>query len=192
MSGFRRDSISSEPAVALSVDPALAHLNRDIVELIPALRMFARTFCKNAFDADDLVQETLTKAIANNSKFRPGTNLKAWMFTIMRNSFYTSTKVRRREQPGSEECVSDQRSVAQSQDWSMQGREVRASLDALPSEQREVLVLIGILGVSYEEAAEMTGCAIGTIKSRLNRARHRMLALLQSETVSELFDTSVH
>ncbi|WP_051089820.1 sigma-70 family RNA polymerase sigma factor [Amorphus coralli] len=154
--------------------------------------MFARTFCKNDFDADDLVQETLSKAIANIAKFQPGTNLKAWMFTIMRNAFYTSAKLRKREQPGSEECVSDNRWVGQTQDWAVQGGEVRASLDALPRDQREILVLIGILGVSYEEAADMTGCAIGTVKSRLNRARRRMLALLETETVSELFETSVH
>jgi len=179
-------------AAPLPVHPATAHIDRDLVALIPALRMFARTFCKSGFDVDDLVQETLTKAIANAEKFRPGTNLKAWLFTIMRNAFYTSAKVRRREQPGYEDCVSDVLTVAQSQDWAVRGLEIRASLDALPPEQREVLVLIGILGVSYEEAAEMTGCAIGTIKSRLNRARHRMLLLLQAENVAELFEGRIH
>jgi len=192
MTGFQSSSPAPEAVVAFSVDPATVHLNRDIVELIPALRMFARTFCKNDFDADDLVQETLSKAIANIAKFQPGTNLKAWMFTIMRNAFYTSAKLRKREQPGAEECVADNRWVGQTQDWAVQGGEVRASLDALPRDQREILVLIGILGVSYEEAADMTGCAIGTVKSRLNRARRRMLALLETETVSELFETSVH
>ncbi|MGX1306202.1 RNA polymerase sigma factor (sigma-70 family) [Amorphus suaedae] len=192
MSAGHRSPVLAHPAVPLSVDPATAHIDGDLVALIPALRMFARTFCKNTFDADDLVQETLTKAIANATKFRPGTNLKAWLFTIMRNSFYTSAKVRRREQPGQEDCVADVLSVAQSQDWSVRGTEIRSSLDALPPEQREVLVLVGILGVSYEEAAEMTGCAIGTIKSRLNRARHRMLELLHAENVAELFEGRVH
>ena len=192
MSDGRRSLAHSEPAVQLAVDPATAHIDGELVALIPALRMLARSFCKNPFDADDLVQETLTKAIANASKFRAGTNLKAWLFTIMRNSFYTSAKVRRREQPGQEDCVADVLSISQSQDWSVQGNEIRASLDALPAEQREVLVLVGILGVSYEEAAEMTGCAIGTIKSRLNRARHRLLELLHAENVSELFEGRVH
>ena len=159
----------------------------EICSLIPALRGFSRTFYKNQTDADDLVQETVARAIANISKFRPGTNLKSWMFTIMRNTFCTEVKRRAREHPGAEECVAVSPSVQQDQDWVVQGHEVRDCIETLSPEQRDVLILIGIQGASYEEAAAQTGCAIGTIKSRLNRARHRVLIQLEAESAYDLF-----
>jgi RNA polymerase sigma-70 factor (ECF subfamily) len=146
-----------------------------IVELIPALRAFARTFYRDPSDADDLVQETLTKGIANIDKFKPGTRMKSWLFTIMRNTFCTRIVAYRKEQPGVADCVSALPAVEASQDWSVRGSEVKAALERLPEQQRQVLVLIGMLGVTYEEAAEICGCALGTVKSRLNRARASLL-----------------
>lgn len=147
----------------------------EIVELIPALRAFARTFCREPTDADDLVQETLTKAIANIDKFKPGTRMKSWLFTIMRNTFCTRIVAYRKEQPGLTDCVSAQPAMEASQDWCVRKSEVESAIGRLPEQQREVLVLIGMLGVTYEEAAEICGCAIGTVKSRLNRARTSLL-----------------
>jgi RNA polymerase sigma factor (sigma-70 family) len=160
-----------------------------VVELIPALRAFARTFCRNPTDADDLVQETLTKAIGNLDKFEKGTRLKSWLFTIMRNTFYTRIKLAVREAPGDADCISAQPSVEAGQEWSMRGYEVQQAINRLPPAQREVLILIGMLGVSYEETASICGCAIGTIKSRLNRARANILELLGENSAETLVET---
>lgn len=146
-----------------------------IVELIPALRAFARTFYRDPTDADDLVQETLTKGIANIDKFEPGTRMKSWLFTIMRNSFNTRIKSYMREAPGLLDCASARPVEEATQDWTVRGKEVAAAITRLPQHQREILMLIGVLGISYEEAADICGCAIGTVKSRLNRARMSLL-----------------
>jgi len=160
-----------------------------IVELIPALRAFARTFCRDKADADDLVQETLTKGIANLDKFEPGTRMKSWLFTIMRNTFYTSVKISRREAPGLAACASDRPTAEATQEWSVRGLEVHEAINRLPEHQREVLVLIGVLGVSYEEAANICNCAVGTIKSRLNRARAGILEELGEESSRTLVES---
>lgn len=147
----------------------------EIVQLIPALRAFARTFCRQTSDADDLVQETLMRALAGIHQFRPGTSMKSWLFTIMRNTFYTRVRVETREAPGAADCVSARPAGDPTQEWSARGREIAQAIQRLPEAQREVLMLIGVLGVSYDEAAGICGCAMGTIKSRLNRARLRLL-----------------
>lgn len=147
----------------------------ELVAVIPALRAFARTFYRHPSDADDLVQETLTRGIANIHQFRPGTSMKSWLFTIMRNAFYTRVRIARREAPGDVDCASVEPAMAQTQEWSARGREVAEAIQRLPEPQREAVVLVGMLGVSYEEAARICDCAIGTIKSRLNRGRLRLL-----------------
>ena len=153
-------------------------IREEIVELIPAMRAFARTFYRDPNDADDLVQETLLKGIAKTHLFQPGTSLKSWLFTIMRNTFYTKVKKESREAPGKTECVASRPRVDPTQEWSVRGREVYDAVQRLPEQQREVLVLIAVFGTSYEEAAQICGCAIGTVKSRLNRARLGLLAQL--------------
>jgi len=147
----------------------------DVIELIPALRAYGRALCRNLVDADDLVQETLTKALANIEKFTPGTQLRAWLFTIMRNSFYTSRKVRAREITGSEECVSGIRTTPATQEWSVRGREVMDAINRLPQHYREMIILVVMLGESYEDAARLCNCAVGTVKSRVNRARQLVI-----------------
>lgn len=147
----------------------------DFVNLIPALRAFARTFHSDPTDADDLVQETLTKGLANLDKFEAGTRLKSWLFTIMRNAFYTRMKTYVREAPGALCCASTRPTGEATQEWTIRGKEVLAAIDRLPMSHRQVIILIGVLGVSYEETADICGCAIGTVKSRLNRARTGLL-----------------
>lgn len=154
----------------------------EIVELIPALRAFARTFYRDTGNADDLVQETLTRALASIHQFSPGTSMRSWLFTIMRNAFYTRLRVEKREAPGTPECVSTRPAIDATQEWSVRGREVARAIQRLPGQQREVLVLIGVLGMSYDEAAGICDCAIGTVKSRLNRARSRLLRELDETT----------
>ncbi|AJY48358.1 RNA polymerase sigma factor [Martelella endophytica] len=146
-----------------------------MVDLIPALRAFARTFCRNPNDADDLVQETMLKGIANLDKFKPGTRLKSWLFTIMRNTFYTQIKARNREAPGAEDCVAGLPQHDATQDWSMRGQELMDALSRIPPHYREMFILVMVLGESYIDAAEICGCAIGTVKSRINRARQLLL-----------------
>jgi RNA polymerase sigma factor (sigma-70 family) len=164
--------------------------SREIVEMLPALRAFARTFHRDRDEADDLVQETLTKGLANLHQFQPGTSMKSWLFTIMRNTFYTRVKRSQRETPGAAECVSGRPAGNQTQEWSTRGREIAEAIQRLPLEQREILLLVGVLGQSYEEAAEICGCAMGTVKSRLNRARLRLLREMGEETVASALASS--
>lgn len=162
-----------------------------IVDLIPALRAFARTFCRDSSDADDLVQETLTKGIANIDKFEPGTRMKSWLFTIMRNTFNTRIRAYMREAPGLMDCASGRPIEEATQEWSVRGKEVDAAINRLPQHHREVLMLIGVLGVSYEEAAEICGCAVGTVKSRLNRARTSLLVDLGETSPRTLIEPAM-
>ncbi|WP_244293091.1 sigma-70 family RNA polymerase sigma factor [Stappia sp. TSB10P1A] len=160
----------------------------EIVHLIPALRAFARTFYREPSPADDLVQETLTRALASIHQFRPGTSMKSWLFTIMRNTFYTKIKIETREAPGAADCVSLRPAADPTQEWSCRGREIAQAIERLPEQQRQVLVLIGLRGVSYEEATAICGCAMGTVKSRLNRARHRLLEELGERSPNSSFE----
>lgn len=174
---------------------ALANQETDevsIVDLIPALRAFARTFCRVPDDADDLVQETLTKGLANIDKFEPGTRMKSWLFTIMRNTHYTRVKAADREKPGLLDCASLIPISEATQEWSVQSKEVYGAVQKLPEHQREVLMLIGVLGVSYEETAEICGCAVGTVKSRLNRARASALEYLGESSLQTLVERRNH
>lgn len=145
----------------------------------PALRAFAWSLARNPADADDLVQETLAKAWSSRDRFEPGTNLRAWLFTILRNSWY-STAARRRREVADEDGRHAARLTAEgNQEWSVELEALRAALDDLPPTHREAVVLVGAAGLSYEEAAEIAGCALGTIKSRVNRARNRLAEALE-------------
>lgn len=148
------------------------NVTREIVESIPALRRFAKTLLRNRSDADDLVQETLVKALANLDKFQPGTNLKSWLFTIMKNTFCTRARLAKRESPGqNEDCRSIAVSTPPKQEWSVRILELELALARLRPDSRAVIELIGIEGQTYEAAAAQLNCAVGTIKSRLSRAR---------------------
>lgn len=158
----------------------------DVVELLPALRAFAWSLSHNSPDADDLVQETLIKAWSNRDKFESGTNLRAWLFTILRNTYYSNVVRRRREIPDEGGVYAGALKTAATQDWSLAVRALQAALSKLPDEHREALILIGAAGLSYEEAAEVCGCALGTIKSRVNRARAKLLKIMDAEDPSDV------
>jgi RNA polymerase sigma-70 factor, ECF subfamily len=128
--------------------------------------------------ADDLVQETLLKAWAHLDSFQEGTNLRAWLFTILRNAYISALRKKRREVEDADGKQAATLSVAPAQQSHIDMQDVRAALDLIPPDQREALVLVGAAGLSYEEAAEIVGCAVGTIKSRVNRARHRLASLV--------------
>ncbi|OEC96217.1 MULTISPECIES: sigma-70 family RNA polymerase sigma factor [unclassified Rhizobium] len=156
-------------------------LQAEVVELIPALRAFARTFHRNSTDADDLVQETLTKALANIDQFDPDTRLKSWLFTIMRNTFCTKFRIAKREAPGNKKCISDFGVAPASQEWTIRAKELQRACNRLPEHYRIVLEYVVIEGRSYEDAATKFGCAIGTVKSRINRARQQLAAQLDED-----------
>jgi RNA polymerase sigma-70 factor (ECF subfamily) len=159
----------------------------EVIGLIPALRAFAWSLSHNSADADDLVQETLIKAWTHRDKFEPGTNLRAWLFTILRNTYYTAAVRRRREVADADGKHAATLSAAPTQDWSIAVRSLQAALQRLPDEHREALVLVGAAGLTYEEAAEICGCALGTIKSRVNRARARLLRIMDADAATDTF-----
>ncbi len=157
--------------------------NRNIREVmlaaVPSLRAFAISLCGNVDRADDLVQEALLRALANLSSFEPGTNMSAWLFTILRNLFRSEYRKRRREVEDVDGSYAEQLTFSPEQSTRLEINEFREALKALPPEQREALILVGASGFSYEEAARICGCAVGTIKSRVNRARGRLAEILQ-------------
>jgi RNA polymerase sigma-70 factor (ECF subfamily) len=158
----------------------------EVVGLIPALRAFAWSLSHNGSDADDLVQDTLIKAWTNRDKFEPGTNLRAWLFTILRNTYYTNVLRRRREVRDEMGEYAGALKSPPTQDWSVAMRALQTALQQLPHEHREALILVGAAGLSYEEAAEICGCALGTIKSRVNRARARLLKIMDAEDATDV------
>src|SRR5665213_4059409 len=159
----------------------------DVVDLIPALRAFAWSLSHNAADSDDLVQDTLIKAWTNRDKFEPGTNLRAWLFTILRNTYYTAAVRRRREVRDETGKYAATLSTGPTQDWSLAIRALQTAVAQLPDEHREALILVGAAGLTYEEAAEVCVCALRTIKSRVNRARARLLKLMEADEVMDTF-----
>lgn len=156
-------------------------LRDQIVACLPNLRAFARTIANNPARADDLVQDTIVKALANLDSFQAGTNLVAWLFTILRNHYYTELRNRRREVEDVD-GVHAARLVSQpGQIANLEYLDFQSALAELTDEQREALVLVGGSGFSYEQAAEICECAVGTIKSRVNRARARLSELLDHD-----------
>ncbi|MGN6765107.1 MAG: sigma-70 family RNA polymerase sigma factor [Rhizobiaceae bacterium] len=150
----------------------------DLLAAIPSLRAFAVSLAQNADKADDLVQETLVKAWDKQKSFQPGTNLKAWLFTILRNEFYSQMRKRGREVQDSDGTMTGRLAVHPSQDGALDLQDFRRALKQLPEDQREAIILIGASGFSYDEAADLCGCAVGTIKSRVSRGRARLQELL--------------
>jgi RNA polymerase sigma-70 factor, ECF subfamily len=153
-------------------------LRDELMRAIPNLRAFAMSLCGDPTRSDDLVQETLVKAWDNLSTFQEGTNLKAWLFTILRNIFFSEHRKRRREVEDADGQLSAGLAVHAEQLGHMDFEDFRVALRELPTDQREALILVGAEGFSYEEAAVISGCAVGTIKSRVNRARVRLVELL--------------
>lgn len=157
-----------------------ADFERDLVALIPQMRAFARSLCNNPIEADDLAQDALAKAWKNRSSYQLGTNLKAWTFMIVRNQFYSDKRRSWRSSQLDPE-VAERTLVAVDDPLSVLALDdVRQALAMLPDPQREALVMVGAGGLSYEEAAQVAGVAIGTIKSRVSRARIGLQQLLES------------
>lgn len=166
------------PDNARGRDPALAFAE-DVIRLRPALCAFALRLTRKEADAEDLVQETLLRAIAARDRFEEGTNLKAWLFTILRNAFNTGWRRSQRELLPGAEVIEAGAATPANQAQSLWAREaIDRLLHDLSPAHREVLILIPVLGLGYEEAAEVCGCSVGTVKSRLNRARAALSAMV--------------
>jgi RNA polymerase sigma-70 factor (ECF subfamily) len=170
---------------ATGIMQASPQLKADLLGAIPNLRAFAVSLCGNPDRADDLVQETLVKAWSNLGSFVEGTNMPAWLFTILRNIYYSEYRKRRREVADSEGAIAARLATAPAQNGHMDFLDFREALQKLPADQREALVLIGASGMSYEEAAGICNCAVGTMKSRVNRARNRLIELLSIGSSSD-------
>ena len=150
----------------------------EIIEHLPAMRAFALSLCRNASLADDIVQDAVVKAWTGFDSFQPGTNLRAWLFTVLRNNFYSYHRKFGREVEDVDGAQAARLAVSPSHDGKLMLDEVIAAFDKLSVEQKEVLLLVGASGFTYEEAAEMCGVSLGTIKSRINRGRSALSAML--------------
>jgi RNA polymerase sigma-70 factor (ECF subfamily) len=159
----------------------LLQLKGAILAAMPSLRARAVGLCGDVDRADDLIQETLVKALASLSSFTEGTNLKAWLYTIMRNSFYSECRKRRREVSDPDGLIAEQVPVPDSQTGHADLRAITEAMQFLPPEQREALILVLAEGRSYEEAAKICRCRVGTMKSRVSRGRERLVKLLSVE-----------
>lgn len=150
----------------------------EIVAHLPAMRAFAMSLTHNQALADDMVQDTVIKAWTNFEKYEPGTNLRAWLFTILRNGFYSLRRKRRNEVEDIGGDFAGALVTKPAHDGRLQFRDFLIAFRQLSVEQREALILVGASGFSYEEAARMCGVPVGTIKSRANRGRSRLAASL--------------
>lgn len=156
-----------------------------LIAAIPGLRAFGMSLTARGDRADDLVQETLMKAWKHHDSYQPGTNMKAWLYTILRNEFYTQIRKRKREVEDADGAYSSRVMVPAEQNGYLDMADLRIALDKLPEDQREAVILVGASGFSYEEAAEICSVAVGTVKSRVNRARARLTVLLKLEIDSK-------
>jgi RNA polymerase sigma-70 factor, ECF subfamily len=150
-----------------------------LVAIIPSLRSFARGLCGSREMADDMAQDAMMRAWAARDSFTPGSNFRAWMFMILRNNYYTTLRKNSRMVSWDPEVAERVLVTDASQHVGIDVADVAAAMQKLSSEQREVLMLVGASGVSYEEAADIMGCAIGTIKSRLARGRAALALLIE-------------
>ena len=157
-------------------------VKKDLLAAVPKLRAFAMSLCGRSARADDLVQETLLKAWANMTSFQSGTNMNAWLYTFLRNEFYSEYRKLRLEVEDEDGQYAAMQATHPTQEGHMHFLDFREALERLADDNREALILVGASGLSYEEAAAVCGCAVGTIKSRVNRARARLEELLSGST----------
>src|SRR4028119_767184 len=157
-----------------------AAFKRELVGLIPHLRAFARTLCGDPAAADDLAQDAMMKAWDARTSFQPGTNMKAWNFMILRNQFYSEKRRSWRQSQLDQQAAERTLVGADDPPAPPAAAPPPQAPTPLPDEQKEALILVGAGGFAYEEAAEICGCAVGTVKSRVSRARRALHGILES------------
>lgn len=162
----------------------------EIVAYIPALKAYAISMTRNQVRADDLVQQTMLKALSKLEQFQRGTNLKAWLFTILHNQYFSEyRKVRREDQwnPVFENSLAfSTGSIGSGAESTYEFHQLLLYLVCLPPDQSDALIAIGYLGMSYDEAADRFACAVGTVKSRVNRARVELSALMKGARIQHV------
>ena len=156
-----------------------------LVAAIPRLRAFALSLASHADHADDLVQETLMKAWNHQESFQQGTIIKAWLFTILRNEYFSQLRKRRREVEDADGDYAGNMMTPGGQESQLDMADLRLALQQLPDDQREAVVLVGASGFSYQEVAQICRVPVGTVKSRVNRARNKLASLLSGDPVDE-------
>ena len=161
-----------------SHDDASEEFRAEMLKVLPRLQAFARVLTRNREAAEDLLQDTIVRALRAHRSFAPGTNMLAWLCTILRNQHVSGLRRRRHEAMPIEDLPDSAVSVGPSQYDSIAISEIRRALLKLRPEHREVLLMVAAAGLSYGEAAEICGCAVGTVKSRVNRARNELRRLL--------------
>jgi RNA polymerase sigma-70 factor, ECF subfamily len=167
----------------MKLDPAKCD---QVLATVPSLRAFAISLCGNVDRADDLVQETLLRALSHLESLDSATNMRAWLFTILRDLFCSEYQKRRREVEDADGRYAETLKSLPEQTGRVEFEEFRAALAKLPPDLREALILVGASGFSYQDAARISGCVVGTIKSRVNRARARLAGLLAIDGVDDL------
>ncbi|MEM0937814.1 MAG: RNA polymerase sigma factor [Pseudomonadota bacterium] len=172
---------ATDKTAAKSGDP-----RDEIAVHLSAMRAFAVSLTRDPVAADDLVQDTIVKAWTNFASFRPGTNLRAWLFTILRNHFYTMRRKLRHETGDADGAFAARLAEKPAHDGRLALRDFAQAFAQLPVEQREALILVGASGFTYEDAARMTCVPAGTVKSRANRGRRRLAELLGLEEDEEM------
>ena len=177
---LQQSPISAAP---VSTDRDVAAFQQQMIALMPAMRAFSHSLCGRHGVADDMVQNALVNAWRARDSFKPGTNMKAWLFTIVRNEFYSHARRAWRETHWEAEQSEAIPSAPDEQQWSMELNDTARALRRLPDAQREALILVAAGGVSYEDAARITGVAIGTVKSRVARARAALVKYMEGGTV---------
>jgi len=155
-----------------------AEFRTQLLEHVPQLRAFARGLAGNRDRADDLVQDTVARALGAAHRYQPGTNMRAWLFTILRNCHFSERRKARYDGGSIDDLPERLQTTHGDQMISLELKEVRAMLQSIPVQYREALILVSAAGMSYDEAAAVCKCAVGTIKSRINRARNELMRLL--------------
>ena len=169
------EDLTSKPDDSLAPD-----FERDLIALIPHMRAFARSLCGDPAQADDLAQDALAKALKSRETYQLGTNMKAWLFMILRNQFYSDKRRSWRGSQLDQDVAERTLRAVDDPSSALELNDVRMALQMLPDAQREALVMVGAGGFSYEEAAEIAGVAIGTVKSRVSRARVALQEILEA------------
>jgi RNA polymerase sigma-70 factor (ECF subfamily) len=162
---------TGQPNISFVAGELRSMIKNDIVALLPDLRAFSRFLCRERESADDLVQNTILAALDKQEQFTPGTNLKGWLFTIMRNRFYSDLRTQRRRPTSIDTEAAPNLAAVDNPEATLALKELASELFELSPQSREALVLVGAGGFSYEEAAALCGCSVGTLKARVSRAR---------------------